>query len=118
TIIIVATLVLVLLAVAVVLAGLCLSRLGTLVETRDAMTREAAHLRARLEVLAAQNADFERDVRQDFASARAEQAAGAQTARTELGATLANHTQTMQVQLTGMAGAHNQTERDVREARV
>jgi DNA recombination protein RmuC len=108
TLIIVATLGLVLLAVAVVLAGLCLSRLGTLIVTRDAMTREAADLRARLEVLAAQNADFERDVRQDFAGARAEQAAGAQTARTELGATLANHTQTVQVQLTGMAGAQNE----------
>jgi hypothetical protein len=51
TIIIVATLGLVLLAVAVVLAGLCLSRLGTLIETRDAMTR--SQTRARLEVLAA-----------------------------------------------------------------
>src|SRR5437016_13616763 len=98
TIIIVAALCLVLLAVAVVLAGLCLARLGTLTRTRDAVTREAADLRARLEVMAAQNADFERDVRQDFANARAEQAAGAQTGRTELGAMLANHAQTMQVQ--------------------
>jgi DNA recombination protein RmuC len=54
-------------------------------------------------VLAAQSADFERDLRQDLTSTRTEQAAAAQTARTELGATLAQHAQTMQQQLTGMA---------------
>ncbi len=64
-----------LLAVAVVLSAVALSRLGVLTAARDTGTREAADLRTRLEVLAAQSADFERDMRQDFANARPEQGA-------------------------------------------
>ncbi len=81
--------VLVALVVVAALLALALARLSTLVAARDAAAREAADLRTRLEVLAAQNADFERDLRQDLANARTEQAAAAQAARTELGATLA-----------------------------
>jgi len=97
-------LVLVALVVVAALVVAVLARIGSLSGSRDAATREAAELRTRLEVLAATNADFERDLRQDFANARAEQAAAAQTARTELGATLAQQAQTMQQQLAGMAG--------------
>ena len=82
-----------------------LARMGSLAASRDAMAREGTELRTRLEVLAATNADFERDLRQDFANARTEQTAAAQVARTELGATLAQHAQTMQQQLAGMAAA-------------
>jgi DNA recombination protein RmuC len=71
------------------LVALALSRLATLVAARDGAVREAAELKARLEILAVQSADFERDVRHDLAHARAEQAQAAQTARSDLGATLA-----------------------------
>jgi DNA recombination protein RmuC len=98
TIILVAALVTVALLVAVVLV-----RVNALATSRDATAREAADVRTRLEVLAATNADFERDLRQDLANARTEQAATAQAARTELGATLAQHAQAMQQQLAGMA---------------
>jgi DNA recombination protein RmuC len=107
-IVIVAVLGLALLATAVVLAAIGLARLGTLVAARDSAVREAADLRARLEVLAAQNADFERDLKADFSSVRTEQAAAAQAARAELGETLGRHTQATQQQLTGMAGAQNE----------
>ena len=99
---------LVVIAVVAVLVAVALGRLSTLVAARDDAMREAADVRTRLEVLSAQNVDFERDLRQDFTNARSEQAAVAQTARTELGATLAQHAQTMQQQLTGMAGAQNE----------
>jgi DNA recombination protein RmuC len=90
------------------LLAIALGRLSTLVGARDGAVREAADLRARLDVRAAQSVDFERDLRQDLANARTEQATAAQTARTELGATLAQHAQTMQQQLAGMAGAQNE----------
>jgi DNA recombination protein RmuC len=95
-------------ATAVVLAAIGLARLGALAAGRDSAAREAAELRTRLEVLAAQNADFERDLKLDLSTARTEQAAAAQTARTELGATLGVHTQAVQQQLTGMAGTQNE----------
>ncbi len=100
--------VLTILAVVAVLLAVALGRLSTLVAARDAAVREAADLRSRLEVLVAQSAAFERDLRQELANARTEQAAVAQTARTELGATLAQHAQTMHLQLTGMAGTQNE----------
>jgi DNA recombination protein RmuC len=90
------------------LLALALGRLSTLIVARDGAVREAAELRARLDVLAAQSVDFERDMRQDLATARTEQATAAQTARTELGSILAQHAQTMQQQLSGMAGAQNE----------
>jgi DNA recombination protein RmuC len=98
TVVIVAALV-----VVVALVAIALARLGPLASSRDAAAREAADVRTRLEVLAATSADFERDLRQDLASARTEQAAAAQAARTELGATLAQHAQTMQQQLAAVA---------------
>jgi DNA recombination protein RmuC len=85
-----------------------LARMGSLAGSRDTAAREAAELRTRLEVLAATSADFERDLRQDLANARTEQAAAAQTGRTELGATLAQQAQAMQQLLAGMAGAQNE----------
>ena len=107
-IVILAVLGLALLATAVILAAIGLSRLGALAAARDGAVREAADLRMRLEVLAAQNADFERDLKLDLSGARVEQAAAAQAARTELGATLGRHTQAIQQQLTGMAGTQNE----------
>src|SRR5690242_11817438 len=92
----------------VVLTGLVLSRLQRIVQSRDEATREAADLRARLEVLKTQNADFERTVRQDLAGARGEQGVAAQAARTELGATLAQHSQIVQQQLATMASAQGE----------
>ncbi len=96
--------VLVTLVVAVVLLAVALGRLSTLVTARNDAVREAAELRTRVEVLVATSADFERDLKQDLTSARTEQAAAAQAARTELGANLARHAQTMQQQLSGMTG--------------
>ena len=72
------------------LVVLALGRLSTLVAARDSAVREAADLKARLDILSAQSADFERDVRQDLAHARSEQATATQSARTELGSTLAH----------------------------
>ena len=107
-IVIVVVLGLALLATAVVLAAIGLSRLGTLAAARDAAVREAGDLRAQLLVLAAQNADFERDLKLDLSGARAEQATAAQAARSELGATLGRHMHATQQQLTGMMGTQNE----------
>ena len=101
----------VIVVVLVAIAGLvvvALTRLSTLVATRDAASRETSELRARIEVLIAQGADFERDLKQDLANARVEQAAAAQTARTELGSTLARQAQAMQQQLAVMGSAQNE----------
>ena len=87
------------LIVVAVLLALVLARLSTLVTARDAAVRDAAELRTRFEVLAAQSADFERDLRQDLGSARTEQAAAAQAARTELTATLDQLTQSNEKRL-------------------
>src|SRR5947207_1233290 len=97
-----------LLVVSIVLASAALSHLRRLTQSRESGVREAAELRARLDILAAQNVDFERDMRQDFANARTEQVLAAQAARTELGATLSHNAQTIQQQLTSMAGAQNE----------
>src|SRR4029453_12309092 len=91
--------VLVALVVIAALVVVVLARVGLLAAAREAATREVADLRTRFEVLAATNADFERDLRQDLAIARSEQAAAAQSGRTELGATLAQHAQAVQQQL-------------------
>jgi DNA recombination protein RmuC len=90
-----------------VLVALALGRLATLLAARDAAVREAAELRTRLEVLVAKSDDFERDVKQDLANARAEQATAAKDARQELGGTLARQAQAIQLQLTGMAGTQS-----------
>jgi DNA recombination protein RmuC len=92
-----------LLVVLVVLAALALSRLSALAAAREAAAREATDLRTRLEVLAAQSADLERDLRQDLSIARQEQATAAQAARSELAAALAQLGQAMGQQLTGMS---------------
>src|SRR4051794_13714024 len=96
-----------LVAVAALLVAVVV-RLGSLPALRDAAARDAAEVRTRLEVLAAANGDFERDLRQDFANARSDQAVSAQTARSELGATLALNAQTTQQQLVGMTRAQNE----------
>ncbi len=54
------------------LVAVALGRLSTLVAARDGAVREAADLKGRLDMLAARNVDFERDVRHDLAGARAE----------------------------------------------
>ncbi|MEP7181582.1 MAG: DNA recombination protein RmuC [Betaproteobacteria bacterium] len=95
------------LVVVALLVAVALGRLSILVAARDAAVRETADLRARLDVMAAQGVDFERDLRQDLANARTEQATAAKEGRSELGGTLARNAQTMQQQLTGMAGTQN-----------
>ena len=62
-----------------------LVKIGSLTRTRDATAAETSDIRTRLEVIRQTTADFERDLRQDLANARSEQAAGAQAARRELG---------------------------------
>ena len=100
--------ILVALALAVVVAGVAVFRLAALIATRDAAARDAAEMRSKLEMLAAQTVDFERDVRQDLANARLEQAAAAQTARTELGATFARQAQVIQQQLIATSTAQSE----------
>jgi DNA recombination protein RmuC len=96
------------LALAVVLAAITLSRLSALSAARETAARDAADLRTRLDVLSAQGADLERDLRQDLSIARQEQAAAAQVARSELAAGLGQFGQAMQQQLTGMSGAQSE----------
>jgi DNA recombination protein RmuC len=91
-----------------VLVVVALLRIGSPAAAREAQAREAAELRTRLDVLAATSADFERDLRQDLANARSEQATAAQAARLEQGATLAQYVQAMQQQLSGMAGTQQE----------
>jgi DNA recombination protein RmuC len=97
-----------LLVVAVVLAAIALARLRALGAAREAAAREATDLRTRLEVLAAQHADLERDLRQDLSLARQEQATAAQVARSELSAGLAQFGQAMTQQLSGMSAAQSE----------
>jgi DNA recombination protein RmuC len=87
----------------VVLVALAWSRLAALLAARDAAAREAAELRARVEALAAQSSNLERDVRGDLATARGESAAAAAAARDELAVSVARFSQAMQQQLAAMA---------------
>src|SRR5436190_3172124 len=85
-----------------VVAGLLiivLVKVGTIARGRDAAAHEAAEVRTRLEVMRQTTADFERDLRQDLANARSEQAAGAQAARMELGDRLSELTRTNEQRL-------------------
>jgi len=104
----VAVLALALLTVAVLLAAIALSRLAALTAARETAARDAADLRTRLEVLNAQNVDLERDLRQDLAIARGEQADGARVARDELANGLARFGQVMAQQLGGMSGVQSE----------
>jgi DNA recombination protein RmuC len=105
--------VLVALVVIAALIVVVIARLASLAAARDAATREVADLRTRFEVLAATNAEFERDLRQDLANARTDQTLAAQGARTELSAILGQHAQTMREQLHGIAGAQNEQMKQV-----
>ncbi|MBL0292541.1 MAG: DNA recombination protein RmuC [Betaproteobacteria bacterium] len=91
-----------------VLLALAWSRLGALVAARDAAAREAGELRARVEALAAQSSNLERDVRGDLATARSESAAAAVAARAELATNLARFSQSLQQQLAGMASGQGE----------
>jgi DNA recombination protein RmuC len=62
----------------------------------------------KLSVLAAKSDDFERDVKQDLANARREQAAAAKDVREELGGALARQAQAVAQQLNGMAGTQSE----------
>ncbi len=97
-------LILAVLVVVAALVGMTFVRLGSIAASREAVARESADIRMRLEVLKETSADFERDLRQDLATARGEQAGAAQAARSELAATLARQAQLLQQQLGGMAG--------------
>jgi len=92
---------LVVVALAVV-AGLLIAvlvRMGSPASAREAAAREAMDIRTRLEVLKEATSDFERDLRQDLANARSEQAAASQAARTELGTRLSELTRTNEQRL-------------------
>ena len=104
----VAVVALALLTVAIVLTAIALSRLSALTAGRETALRDAADLRARLEVLNAQNVDLERDLRQDLSIARQEQAAAAQVARDELANGLARFGQAMAQQLAGMSSVQTE----------
>ena len=84
-----------LLVTAVVISAIALAKLSAIASARDGVVRDLdelrsgfADMRTRLEVLAAKNDDFERDLKFDFAQARNEQASAAQAARQELAASL------------------------------
>ncbi len=77
-----------LLAGILVLVVLVLSRVVALGRARSEAIRESAEWRARLDAIAAQLANVERDVRQDLANARSEQGQAAVGLRTEMGAAL------------------------------
>ncbi|MFO1397225.1 MAG: DNA recombination protein RmuC [Burkholderiales bacterium] len=104
------TLVLVVTAMLVVLAllgGAALWRLSSLARLREeamrGAIRDAAEVRTRLDALAAQIANGERDVRQDLANTRSEQGHAATGLRTEVGTALARFRDATQQQLTDMA---------------
>jgi DNA recombination protein RmuC len=85
-----------------VVAGLLvivLVKIGAIARARDAAAQDASDIRTRLEVMRQTTADFERDLRQDLANARSEQAAGAQAARMELGDRLSELTRTNEQRL-------------------
>ena len=82
-----------------VLVVIALFRVAMLKGASDDALRHAAEARSRLDVIAAQSADMERDLKQDLAIARSEQAAAALSSRTEFGAQLAGLAQTLQQQL-------------------
>jgi DNA recombination protein RmuC len=91
--------------VLLVLVVIVLVRLGALAAGREAARRDAADLRMVLEVLKSQGTDLERDLRQDLAIARGEQASGATTLRSEVADRLARFTQETRAQLTDAASA-------------
>jgi DNA recombination protein RmuC len=103
----------VVLAIAAVLVAITLFRVAALRAASGAAAGAAADLRTRLDVLAAQSAGMERDLKQELANARAEQTAAAQAVRTELGAHLAQLTQTLQQQLASGGAAQVQQLREI-----
>jgi DNA recombination protein RmuC len=99
---------LVLLAVVVVLIARVLLRLRDQARARDALAQALGELRTRVEVIAAQGVDFERDVRQDLANARGEHARDAQAARSELAENLSRLAQSTQQQLGTMSSVQSE----------
>jgi DNA recombination protein RmuC len=85
-----------------VVAGLVvvvLVKIGTIARAADAAVQEAGRHPHALEVMRQTTADFERDLRQDLANARTEQAAGAQAHAEELGDRLSELTRTNEQRL-------------------
>ena len=78
-------LVVIALAIVAGLVVVVLVKVGSLAHARDAAAQESSDIRTRLEVMRQTTADFERDLRQDLANARTEQAAATQSSRQELG---------------------------------
>jgi DNA recombination protein RmuC len=95
----------VLLVVVTALLALALLRVGSRASAREALAREVAALRTQMSVLGATSSDFERDLRQEFANARGEQASSAQAVRSELTTMLTQNTQALGQQLSGMSAA-------------
>jgi DNA recombination protein RmuC len=83
----------------VVLTSIGLARLSRLARDREAAARDAAELRARLDVFGQAAAQHERDMRQDLAAARTEQSEAATVLRREVGERLAQLTQSNEQRL-------------------
>ena len=105
-----ASIVVVIAAIVVValLLAVVLSRLGPLVAARDEAVRASAELKARLDMLAAQGVDLERDMRQDLSLARTEQAAAAAGSRSEILAALGQLRQSNEQRLEAIRAAVEQ----------
>jgi DNA recombination protein RmuC len=83
----------------VVLTSIGLARLSRLARDREAAARDAAELRARLDVFGQAAAQHEHDMRQDLAAARTEQSEAATVLRREVGERLAQLTQSNEQRL-------------------
>ena len=96
------------LVVVALLLAVVLFRLGPLVAARDEAVRASAELKARLDMLAAQGVDLERDMRQDLSLARTEQAAAAAGSRGEILAALGQLRQSNEQRLEAIRAAVEQ----------
>jgi DNA recombination protein RmuC len=90
---------------AVVIGAVTLAYLRRLAATRENAAREATELRMRLDGLLAHVGEVNRDLRQDLAIARNEQANAAGALRAEVGERLAQFTQVTQHQMAAASGA-------------
>jgi DNA recombination protein RmuC len=82
-----------------VVGAVGLARTGALARERDATARELGELRARFDAFAQAVGQHERDMREDLARARTEQAEGAAALRLELSERLGQFTHAVQAQL-------------------
>ncbi len=94
--------------IAAALAALVLIRFASVGRGRETFERELRALGTQVEVLKSQGVDLERDLRQDLAIHRNEQASAAQMLRTEVGEQTARFTQTTQQQFASHTQAQSE----------